>query len=123
LSFVQSLDSEISRFKVLIASKPSTHLALTTNNHDCGIGFPVALSSQRFEVEDVVKVEEFRNLSILVVDDDPAVLELTAVILREIGVESIRTANNGANALALLQERMEPINVIVTISTCPVWMA
>ena len=52
--------------------------------------------------------------SVLVVDDDPAFLRLVARILSDIGIESVRTAADAAQAL-LVAQHARPDAVLVDI--------
>jgi two-component system, cell cycle sensor histidine kinase and response regulator CckA len=59
-----------------------------------------------------------RKLTILVVDDETAVRSLTARILEERGY-SVIEAGNGADALALVESRAEPIDLVISDVVMP----
>jgi len=59
-----------------------------------------------------------RKRTILVVDDEAAVRSLTARILEERGY-SVIEAVNGADALALLESRAEPIDLVISDVVMP----
>ena len=59
-----------------------------------------------------------RKRTILVVDDEAAVRSLTARILEERGY-SVIEAGNGADALALLESKAEPIDLVISDVVMP----
>ena len=59
-----------------------------------------------------------RKLTILVVDDEAIVRSLTARILQERGYNVIE-AGNGADALALVESRAEPIDLVISDVVMP----
>jgi CheY-like chemotaxis protein len=59
-----------------------------------------------------------RKPTILVVDDEAAVRSLTARILQERGYNVIE-AGNGADALALVESRAEPIDLVISDVVMP----
>lgn len=53
------------------------------------------------------------QLKLLVVDDEPFVLDLAVRLLKKMGFDKITTASNGQNALAILVASQPPIDVII----------
>ncbi|WP_018294436.1 EAL domain-containing protein [Mariprofundus ferrooxydans] len=59
------------------------------------------------------------NQSVLVVDDEPFVLETTAFILRRLGFKAIFTAENVHDALAILESSDTPIELVLSDLNMP----
>ncbi len=57
-------------------------------------------------------LENIENLHILLVDDDPFMQKVITKVLKDIGFERIKTANDGQQALDILAE--EPIDLLLT---------
>lgn len=57
--------------------------------------------------------EDNKNLSILLIDDEPFVLDIAESILKNLGYTNIDTANNGHNALGKLITAEEPYELII----------
>ena len=58
-------------------------------------------------------VIDLSALKVLLVDDEPFALKLMQMILREIGVNQIFTANNGLDALKFLGECEDLVNLVI----------
>jgi two-component system chemotaxis response regulator CheY len=62
----------------------------------------------------VSKSARFAELAILLVEDDPFTQRLAANMLRQLGVTRITTAKNGRDALYVLDELGEPVDLIIS---------
>ena len=58
------------------------------------------------------------KLSILVVDDEPNILQITSATLEKFGYRSI-TASDGVGGLAIFAERKEEIDIVITDISMP----
>ena len=63
--------------------------------------------------------EEFKDISVLVVDDDDFALYYVISMLKELGVRFVHQAKNGAEALEFLQEDIG-VDVVITDWEMPV---
>lgn len=59
------------------------------------------------------------DFHVLVLDDDPTVREMTAAMLDELGVGSVRTSGDGHDGLRLLDSAAPPLNVLICDLTMP----
>ena len=67
----------------------------------------------------LVKIEKSQNKCVLVVDDEPAINQLFAHLLRRNGYEVIQ-ASNGQEALAQLSKSHRPVSLIILDVAMPV---
>jgi PAS domain S-box-containing protein len=104
-----------------------THQASIQVNSQLGRGssfvvyLPAVLEEASPEVNGVPQTTTFngRGKTVLVVDDEPAILSITKRVLTNAGY-SVLTATNGREALTLFKEYSESITVILTDSMMPV---
>ena len=59
------------------------------------------------------KKSDFADCRILVVDDEPVIVEMVAGLLRDIGVTTIYKANNGVEALDHFAESVNVIDLVI----------
>ncbi len=59
------------------------------------------------------KKSDFADYRILVVDDEPIIVEMVAGLLRDIGVTTIYKANNGVEALDHFAESVNVIDLVI----------
>jgi CheY-like chemotaxis protein len=75
--------------------------------------FPAASApAEESRTRTAAKSASVRDATVLVVDDDEAVLELAQIFLSRAGVH-VRTASSGREALELLLERSEAVDAVV----------
>jgi len=57
--------------------------------------------------------EELANISVLVVDDDAAMIKMVETLLREIGITKLYKANNGAEGLDHFADGVNVIDLVI----------
>lgn len=56
---------------------------------------------------------DFPRLSVLIVDDDPSVRNVTATMLRRMAIPNVVSAENGNQALELFRTAVSPFNLVI----------
>ena len=63
---------------------------------------------------------DWARTKVLIVDDDPAIAHLIDIVLRQLGVKLIASADNGQDALDRLQKKVQTPNIIILDMQMPV---